>query len=137
MKQLMYGSHNGALTPSMHHLISQTLIKIQLKHYNKTMNRAHDFKYQYCKSELKTLVEPRRVEPNTNTQLQPTFSSLSSKLLLSLSQSRASIKCSIVFNPDWVKNYACRIMYNLYPTFLKRLTIRLKRSEKLGFPMIF
>ena len=31
----------------------------------------------------------------------------------------------------------CSMMSKVYPALLKRLTIRLKRSEKFGFPMIF
>ena len=49
--------------------------------------------------------------------------------------SRATKKCSSAFNHDWVKtrHVVCRIMSKLYSTFLKRLTIRLKRLEKFGF----
>ena len=35
------------------------------------------------------------------------------------------------------KNAACHIMSKVNPALLKRFTIRLKRSEKLGIPMIF
>ena len=46
----------------------------------------------------------------------------------------------VAFSRDWIKNEACSPPHNvkiimLY--FLKWLTIRLKRSEKLGFPKIF
>ena len=35
------------------------------------------------------------------------------------------------------RHAVCRMMSKVYPTLLKRFTIRLKRSEKFGFPMIF
>ena len=35
------------------------------------------------------------------------------------------------------RNAVCRIMSKEYPALLKRFTIRLKRLEKFGFPMIF
>ena len=35
------------------------------------------------------------------------------------------------------RHAVCRIISKVYPALLKRFTIRLKRSEKFGFPIIF
>ena len=101
------------------------------------MKRANGFKYQHYEPDLKKTTSLTTAPAKDNHQTSINYLKLHIEAVI---ESKAWTKgCSIAFSHDWVKtrHAVCRIMSKVYPALLKWFTIRLKRSEKFGFPMIF